>query len=68
MNFYTVRKNTYYLDRLGYDAFEPVPMTEIEADRVAATDCRAVVQVWRVKLERAYPVSAPVLPQLELVG
>lgn len=28
MNFYTVRKNTYYLDRSGYDAFQPVSMTQ----------------------------------------
>lgn len=62
--FYTVSKNTYYLNRSGYDTLEPVPMTKIEATPVA-TQCGGVVQVWRGELEREYPVSVPALPVLE---
>ena len=62
--FYTVSKNTYYLDRSGYDAFQPMPMTEIEADRMA-TQYGGVVQVWRGELVREYEVPEPVLPVLE---
>ena len=71
MMFYTVRKPTSdvpYLDRSGHGSLEAVPMTEIEADRVA-TQGGGVVQVWRAELEREYPVSAaPELPWLEIIG
>ena len=64
MNFYTVRKNTYYLDRSGYDAFQPVSMTQGKAHRVARQG-GGVVEEYRCEVEREYEVPEPVLPVLE---
>ena len=51
MNIYAVQKNTHYLNRRGYDAFEPIPMTQVEAETVA-TIARGVVVEYRCDLVR----------------
>lgn len=73
MNFsYTVRKPTSdvpYIDRDGYGSFEPVQMSQAEAERVARGG--GVVQVWvGGEMVREYAVAEPDLglPQLELVA
>lgn len=67
MEFYAVRKNTYYLDRDGYDSFQRVPMSQAEAELVAY-EGGGLVQVWEDGEMREYAVPEPQLPRLELVG
>lgn len=62
--FYTVRKNTYYLDRDGYDSFQPVSMTQAQANRVASQG-DGVVEEYRCEVVREYKVPEPALPVLE---
>ena len=67
MNFYTVKKHNHFLDRDGYDAFQPVSMTKANAECVASRG-GGVVQERRCEVVREYTVPEPALPRLELVG